>query len=384
MRTPGKFCILAFLAAAVLSFPQAAAAEGNEPGKKSEAEAEKEKNAALEARIKELEKKVQELEETHQEPAPPPPSAQPFFPHFEQPGRFGNVDELWDRFRRELESEMQVPNGLPNFAPGFGRRPRLGVELAPPSEDLAEEYKNDVKEGAFILKVVPGSPAARKGLKVGDAIISIGGKTIKSPQDAIAAVREAPAGEIEILVLRHGAKVSVKVDLSAPENELSGPAEELSPDPFGQEPAGKWLRRDQKKTDEPAGNTRAITEIKAGALEMSSQLADELKLNDEQKKKMSEVLEKEAKALGEEAAKPAETHRNANGWNLNLNMTGDLNKLVEKHVRNAEKELDDVLTAEQMKKWSAYRKDHNSVSFSQSMTFENTGDSTSSKESTGF
>ena len=100
-------------------------------------------------------------------------------------------------------------------------------------------------------------------------------------------------------------------------------------------------------------------------MELTSQLAKDLKLTDEQQKKMSDVLAKEAKALTEEAAAQTETHSRRGRGGYSLNMNANLNKLVEKHVRNAEKELTGVLTADQLKKWGEYRKEHSSISMTQ-------------------
>lgn len=62
----------------------------------------------------------------------------------------------------------------------------LGLTLAP-----ARGAPGTDKEGVVITDVDPDSKAAEKGLKSGDVILAIGGKSVQTPSDVVAGVRKA-------------------------------------------------------------------------------------------------------------------------------------------------------------------------------------------------
>ncbi len=57
----------------------------------------------------------------------------------------------------------------------------IGVSISDLTKDLKEVYKS--KGGAFILNIEENSPASRAGLKLGDLIVEIDGKTVKNAND---------------------------------------------------------------------------------------------------------------------------------------------------------------------------------------------------------
>ncbi len=250
------------------------------------------------------------------------------------------------------------------------QKPRLGVGLAAPSEELQNRFHNKTETGAFVMTVVPGSPAEQGGINVGDAIIAFNSKEIKTPEDLMAAVQSAPKGRNEVTVLRHGQSLVLAIELDTGIETGAAPG-------TGLHEQGPWLRRGA-----PTGPTApsqkysssSHTEVKASALELSDELAQTLKLTDEQRKKMSDILVKENQKLSEEVAQSGET-TSGNSGGLVFRFGGDLSGLVSQHVANAEKSLANVLSAEQMKQWQDYRKTHNSTSVSQS-TIVQEGDGT--------
>src|SRR5271156_6175255 len=61
------------------------------------------------------------------------------------------------------------------------RRPWLGATLQSLTKDIAETMGLQLPSGALVANVVPGSPAARAGLKTGDLIVSIDGIDVDDP-----------------------------------------------------------------------------------------------------------------------------------------------------------------------------------------------------------
>jgi serine protease Do len=64
--------------------------------------------------------------------------------------------------------------------------PRLGLTIAP-----ADKVDGAGKEGVVVTKVEPKSAAAERGLKKGDLILEVAGKTVSSPSDVSAALEGA-------------------------------------------------------------------------------------------------------------------------------------------------------------------------------------------------
>ncbi|HEX7182416.1 MAG TPA: trypsin-like peptidase domain-containing protein [Thermoanaerobaculia bacterium] len=106
------------------------------------------------------------------------------------------------------------------IAHGRVQRPTLGVELAPDPV-----LRQAGVEGALILRVVPGSGAARAGLRgtrrgalgrwtLGDVIVSVDGEAVKSSGDLLLALEERKPGEsVKVEVLRDGRRRETQVVL---------------------------------------------------------------------------------------------------------------------------------------------------------------------------
>ncbi len=85
-------------------------------------------------------------------------------------------------------------------APRSGRRRfRLGVRM----------------DGLTVKDVVPGSPAAKAGLRAGDVFLEAGGKKLETLRDLFMALFRN-RGKTQVLVRRKGKKVKLTLDLSRP------------------------------------------------------------------------------------------------------------------------------------------------------------------------
>ncbi|MDO8629264.1 MAG: M28 family peptidase, partial [Phycisphaerales bacterium] len=81
---------------------------------------------------------------------------------------------------------------------------------------LSPNYADDGKPGMGVDAVSPDGPADRAGMKAGDRIIRISGKSIANIYDYMASTRNNNPGDtIEVVVLRDGQEQILKVTLSA-------------------------------------------------------------------------------------------------------------------------------------------------------------------------
>lgn len=78
-----------------------------------------------------------------------------------------------------------VKESIENFkTTGQFNRPMMGVRFRMLDKDTA--VLNDLPEGAYVVEVVPDSPAHKAGIKRGDIIISIDGKKVKEIKGGLA------------------------------------------------------------------------------------------------------------------------------------------------------------------------------------------------------
>ncbi|MGO1298920.1 MAG: PDZ domain-containing protein, partial [Vibrio sp.] len=97
---------------------------------------------------------------------------------------------------------------------GEVKRGMLGVKGGEVNSDLAEALGLDSSKGAFVSEVMPHTAAAKAGLKAGDVIISINGKTIHSFAELRAKVATLGVGKkIKMGVIRDGDQKTFNVTL---------------------------------------------------------------------------------------------------------------------------------------------------------------------------
>ncbi|MBU1637083.1 PDZ domain-containing protein [bacterium] len=89
-----------------------------------------------------------------------------------------------------------------------------GIVTQELGEGLQQYFK--VENGALISEVVKDSPAEKAGLKAGDVVIKIGTRDIDDTGDVSKAIRKHdPGDEVEFIVMRDGAKKTIKLTLTS-------------------------------------------------------------------------------------------------------------------------------------------------------------------------
>jgi len=104
--------------------------------------------------------------------------------------------------------DEQVASAAPqreSSAPGTTGE-AMGLGLAAVTPEMRRTYNLDGNvEGVLVTRVDPNSDAADKGLEPGDILVSIGNRTVRTPQDVLSRIAEAHAqGRKSVLLLVSG------------------------------------------------------------------------------------------------------------------------------------------------------------------------------------
>lgn len=134
------------------------------------------------------------------------------------------LDDLRDNLRELGRLGDHLPPFNFNFdfdLPGALSGRRLGVSVDELTDQLATYF--GAKQGLLVTSVTDGSAASRAGLKAGDVITSINGRTVRSRDDLVRELRDSTRDEITIGIVRDKKESSVtaKVD-AAPRRNLRG------------------------------------------------------------------------------------------------------------------------------------------------------------------
>jgi serine protease Do len=78
----------------------------------------------------------------------------------------------------------------------------LGITVEPVPARAAQQL--GINGGALVARVDPGSPAARGGLRRGDVLLEVGGKSVKSVRDAVRRLSRIEQGDVVRVLVQRG------------------------------------------------------------------------------------------------------------------------------------------------------------------------------------
>ncbi len=128
---------------------------------------------------------------------------------------FAIPSNLAKKVVKQLEEKGRVVRGY------------LGVQIQPINEEIKDFLKLSSKQGAYVTKVEPDTPAERAGLERHDVIIELNGEPIKDANDVKFKIADIqPETKIEITIIRDGKEkiLTAKLAELEPEEEHEAPA----------------------------------------------------------------------------------------------------------------------------------------------------------------
>ncbi|MDD1620283.1 MAG: PDZ domain-containing protein, partial [Methylococcaceae bacterium] len=105
----------------------------------------------------------------------------------------------------------------------------LGVQIQDVTRQLAESFGMDRPHGALIAKVIPGGPAEKSGLQVGDIIVEFNGQIIETSGELPPRVGVTPIDEkAKLKIIRQGdtQEIAVKIGLLPAQQAAATPETE--------------------------------------------------------------------------------------------------------------------------------------------------------------
>jgi serine protease Do len=119
-----------------------------------------------------------------------------------------------------VPTEIAVPviEQLRRF--GTVRRGWIGVRIQDVTDEVAEGLGMEEAMGAFIAGLTEDGPAAKAGIEEGDVVVEFNGKPVKSMRELPRLVADTPPGDVvDLVVVREGARVTLKLDVGLLEDE---------------------------------------------------------------------------------------------------------------------------------------------------------------------
>jgi serine protease Do len=103
----------------------------------------------------------------------------------------------------------------------------LGVSIQGVTPDLAKNFGLSEAKGALVSEVLPGSPAAKAGIKSGDVIVDFDGKEVEDQTALRNIVAETPVGkDVKVKVVRDKKTKTLKVSIGEQPKDMASIGEQ--------------------------------------------------------------------------------------------------------------------------------------------------------------
>jgi len=104
------------------------------------------------------------------------------------------------------------------FSFNLGGQRRLGIEYQEVDGQLAKYFKLADERGVLVTHVDEDSPAGKAGMRAGDVVLKVAGRSVKDGEDLRDEIHRAePGSELGVIVQRDGKPIELKLKLAATE-----------------------------------------------------------------------------------------------------------------------------------------------------------------------
>jgi membrane-associated protease RseP (regulator of RpoE activity) len=94
--------------------------------------------------------------------------------------------------------------------------PRLGIMVTGLTPELREFYGAPAEHGVLVARVVPGSPAARAGLRVGDVLVAVDRRPISAAEDILGTLSKLDRNQMfPLRIVRDHQTMTIRAQLDA-------------------------------------------------------------------------------------------------------------------------------------------------------------------------
>ncbi len=138
-----------------------------------------------------------------------PPTGKIEAPGFQGLERLKDLPQMKDFPKGDFPQVFMAPKDGEAFTWRMGEGRQIGVGVSPLTRQLAQHF--GVESGVLINEVRENSPAAKAGLKAGDVIVEIDGKTAKGDFDLIRAINSKKEGDVSVTFVRDGKRQTVSI-----------------------------------------------------------------------------------------------------------------------------------------------------------------------------
>ena len=111
------------------------------------------------------------------------------------------------------QGQNQGPNR--GLAPNAANRGQLGVQVQNVTPQLKQRFNLTRDNGVVIVSVLPNSVAATAGLKAGDIVASINGRSITTAEQLTDAITASAGGQVSLEIVRGSEQLTVQVNLGS-------------------------------------------------------------------------------------------------------------------------------------------------------------------------
>jgi len=156
-------------------------------------------------------------------------------------------------FAVPIDVAMKVKNDLQKF--GKVSRGRLGVTIQGVTQELADSFGLKKAQGALVAAVEPKSPADKAGIKTGDIILAVDGRTIENSIDLPRIIGESrPGTPVSLKIWRQGETRELNASLGeTPAEKVAKTESELKTKPGKLGLALRPLTQEERKRIETEG-----------------------------------------------------------------------------------------------------------------------------------